>query len=138
MGETASASAAGAGASPRPFQRTSHKSPSTSTSTGRIQGWGVTIWLTAPSQDATRRATARIHRIAGSMIAIPSQAAPNGARSAASPATADEIATAATGTAQRGRRRPSPRAPLSRSQPKIVTSAVVAAKEIWNPGPVSA
>jgi hypothetical protein len=136
MGETASASAAGAGASPRSFQRTSHKSPSTST--GRIQGWGVTTWLTAPSQDATRPATARIHRIAGSMIASSSQAAPNGARSAASPATADEIATAATGTAQRGRRRPSPRARLSRSQPKIVTSAVVAAMEIWNPGPVSA
>ena len=53
------------------------------------------------------------------------------------PATKDDISTPAAGRAQPGRRRR--RLPGGRRiAPKAATSARVAAKDIWKPGPVSA
>ena len=59
-------------------------------------------------------------------------AAPMGAVNA--PATAEEITVAKAGANHFG---PSETSAL-RSQPKMATNPVVAAKDIWNPGPVNA
>ena len=50
------------------------------------------------------------------------------------PATAEEITVATAGASHFG---PSETSAL-RNQPKIATNPVVAAKDIWNPGPVNA